>query len=149
MKKNLLILTLLLTILSCEKDEREITPPSKTELLTNGNQKSWFVFSSSPDDACSSSADDSWTFFSDGTFEYDHGDVTEGDDGCGDLINFEGSWTFTNEESDITIVALRATGSTDNMDPLTVVDGSLTVLTEDRLVITADGLGSMELRKKS
>jgi hypothetical protein len=151
MKKTFLIVSIVLSIFSCDKDEKEATPPpSKTELLTGGTQKSWSIFSSTPETPCSSSTDDRWTFFADGTFEYDHGDVTESDDSeCGDLINFEGSWAFESAETKISIVALRPTGSDEEVDPLTVASGTLTELTSDRLIITAPGTqGSMELRKK-
>jgi hypothetical protein len=153
MKKTLLIVSVVLSIFSCDKDEKELTPPppppSKTELLTGGTQKSWSVFSSTPEAPCSSSADDKWTFFSNGTFEYDHGDVTESEDSeCGDLINFEGTWAFESEETKITIIALRPTGSDEEIDPLTVASGTVTELTSDRFVITGPGSqGSLELRK--
>jgi hypothetical protein len=151
MKKTLLIAFIALSVFSCDKDEKEVTPPpTKTELLTGGTQKSWSIFSQSPEPACSSSTDDRWTFFSDGTFQYDRGTVTESEDGeCSDLINFEGSWAFESAETKITIIALRPTGSTDEIDPLTVASGTLTELTSDRLIITAPGSqGSVELRKK-
>ena len=68
---------------------------------------------------------------------------------CGDLINFEGTWAFSTDETAITIVALRATGSTEDMDPLTIVSAIITTLTSDKLVITAIGdSGSVELRKR-
>ena len=151
MKKTTLILSVLFLIFACDKDEKEQGPaPSKTELLTAGNQKSWYVYSSTPEDPCASASDDTWTFSTDGSFAYDHGAVTDDEEGeCGDLINFEGTWAFSADEAAITIVALRATGSTENMDPLTIVSAIITTLTSDKLVITAIGdSGSVELRKR-
>lgn len=151
MKKTTLLLSALLLVFACDLDEKEQAPaPSKTELLTNGNQKSWYIYSSVPEDPCASASDDTWTFSADGSFAYDHGAVTEDEAGeCGDLINFEGTWAFSTDETAITIVALRATGSTENMDPLTIVSAIITTLTSDKLVITAIGdSGSVELRKR-
>lgn len=149
MKKSILILSALFLVFACDKDEKE-SAPSKTELLTGGSQKSWYIYASTPEDPCGSASDDTWTFFADGSVAYDHGTVTEDQEGqCGDLINFEGTWAFSAEETEITIVALRAAGSTEAMDPFTIGSGAITTLTTDRLVITTDGNSeTIEFRKR-
>ena len=152
MKKTILFCSVLLTILACNNDEKEQTPsPSKTELLTGGASKTWYVFSTTPDDRCASGSDDTWTFYADGTLTYDHGTVTEDEQGeCSDLINFEGTWSFANNETVITIIALRAAGASEDMDePLTIASGTVTTLTGDRMVITLqDQSATVELRKR-
>jgi len=147
MKRTILIFSLSLLVFACDKDEKEQPAPSRTELLTGGSQKSWYQFLSTPDD-CASSGDNTWTFFADGTLAYDHGTVTKDEAGeCGDFINFEGTWAFSEEETMITIVALRPTGSTEEIEPYTIGPGTITTLTNDRLVITTVE-GSVEFRKE-
>ena len=152
MTKKILIISLILFLSACDKDKDNETPiPSKTELLTAGSQKDWYIFSSTPESPCPSSVDDTWTFFADGQFEFDHGTVTE-DEGeeCGDFVNLEGTWEFSSDEKNITIVALRAKGSTEDFDtPVTIGSGVITELTEGRMVVTSpDGEESYELRPR-
>lgn len=150
MKKTILIISAVFLAFACDKDEKE-QDPSKTDLLTGGSQKSWYVYSVTPDGACASSSDDTWTFFADGALAYDHGTVTEDLEGsCGDYMNLEGTWNFSNNETEIAFVALRAAGSTEDMaEPFTIGTGIVTTLTSDRLVITADADGEIvEFRKK-
>ena len=151
MKKTILVLTALFLVFACDEEKVQAPLPSKTELLSGDNQKSWYIYSSTPEGQCTSGADDSWTFSADGGFAYDHGTVTEGEDEdgeCGDLINLEGTWAFSEEETEITIIALRGTESTEDLDPMTIVTGDITTLTRDRFVITAEGLGSAEFRTR-
>jgi VCBS repeat-containing protein len=151
MKKTTLFFSVLtLFFFACEKDSEPVVL-SKTDLLTSGSQKTWYTFSSTPEPLCSSTHDDTYTFFADGSFEYDHGIITESDDGeCGDLINLEGTWKFEENESAITITALRAKGATEDMDPLTIIQADITELTIGRLVLVSkDGTsGTLEFRPK-
>lgn len=150
MKKAILIISTVFLLFACDKDEKEQTP-SKTDLLTGGSQKSWYVFAVTPDGPCPSSSDDTWTFFADGSMAYDHGTVTESQEGtCGDYINLEGTWEFTNNETEITLVATRAAGATEEMaEPFTIGNGVVTTLTSDRLVISVNGDSEIvEFRKK-
>lgn len=82
---------------------------------------------------------------------YDHGTVTESQEGlCGDYINFEGTWEFTNNETEITLIATRAAGATEEMaEPITIGSGVVTTLTTDRLVISVNGDSEIvEFKKK-
>jgi VCBS repeat-containing protein len=152
MKKTFLILSIMFAIIACDEDEKEQAPaPSKKELLTGGTHKDWYVYSSSPEDRCASGVDDTWTFFADGSFAYDHGTITEDEQGeCGDLINFEGTWEFSSDETGITVIALRAAGAAEDMgESITVLGGNITTLTNDRMVVTLeDNSASIELRKR-
>lgn len=151
MKHMTLMILTLISIFACD---RGTTPaPTKTDFLTSGSQKSWYPFSSTPDDACGSISDDTWTFFANGTFTYDHGTITEDvNNNCGDLINLEGSWEFSNNETTLTVTGLREAGaSTDNLS-LTLMQGDVTLLDNDRLVVSTTGPNSVqyiiEFRKK-
>ena len=152
MKKTILILSIMFAVIACDKDEKEQAPaPSKKELLTGGTQKDWYIYSISPDDRCASGADDTWTFSADGSLAFDHGTITEDEQGeCGDFINFEGTWEFSSDETEITAIARRAAGAAEDMDEsVTVLDGTITTLTNDRMVITlADNSTIIELRKR-
>lgn len=95
--KKLLYFGLILVALACSDDEQ----PSRTELLT-GN---WYVTSETPSSVagCGTGepyvADDTYAFWADGTFTYDHGAITEGTGNCSNFINLEGTWTFHDNES--------------------------------------------------
>ena len=149
MNKSILLIFALTLFFACN-DEKDDPARSKTELLTGGNLKSWYLFSSTPEEPCSSAIDDSWIFFSNGSFEYNHGVVTEDETGeCGDLVNIEGTWEFENNETTLTIIALREKGSTSNSTPLTLLQGEINVLDDGRLVVTATNPStSAEFRKK-
>ena len=152
MKKTILILSIMFAIIACDKDEKEQAPtPSKKELLTGGTHKDWYVYSINPDDRCASGVDDTWTFFADGSFAFDHGTITEDEQGeCGDLINFEGTWEFSADETEVTVIARRAAGASEDMDEsITILNGTITTLTADKLVVTfPDNSASIELRKR-
>jgi hypothetical protein len=136
MKRVLFSLLILVVVFACKDDEKE--EKTKTQLLTNGSSKAWNITDESPldeDPNCRPTAeyilDNSWTFYADGKFTYDHGTVTDSES-CGDLINFFGTWTLTNNESVFTIEA------DESFSPL-VITGTLKSLTETSFVVEHTG----------
>jgi hypothetical protein len=147
MKKTFLFLASLIIVLGCSDDD-DATPVSKLDLLTGGSQKSWYVYDTTDDDPCPSTADDNWTFFADGVLDYNHGTITDSEEGqCGDLVNFEGTWEFGDNETSLTMVAERNTDTDEDLGSFTLISGDITTLTEDRLVISVSS-GSVEFRKR-
>jgi hypothetical protein len=135
--KKLLIPALFVFLLACDDDDA----PSKTELLTNNSSKAWYVTAETDaDEECGHDSDmgkdNTWTFHSDGKFNYDHGSVTAGE-GCIDLKNFTGTWVFEENE---TYIRIHAAYNTD--DPQDLIDEELVYakiieLTGDRMVLEA------------
>jgi hypothetical protein len=110
---------------------------STIALLTNNSQKSWVISSISSGSACSSSSDDSWIFFANGTFEYNHGTVTEdATNECSDFVNYVGTWEFTNNEAGLRIKALHEKGNASNAIEMTIMDATIVVLDESQLKVT-------------
>ena len=100
MKKMTLLTLTLISIFACDNEESTL---SKSDFLTSGSQKSWYIFSVTPDGPCGSVSDDTWTFLVNGTLTYNHGTVTEDPvKQCGDLVNLEGTWQFSNSETTLT-----------------------------------------------
>lgn len=151
MKKNLLFIFALTLFFACDK-EKEDPAVSKTDLLSGGSQKTWYIYAALPDDRCASATDDSWIFSSNGTFEFNHGAIIEDEvNECSDFVNIEGTWKFENNEATLTIIALKEKGSTEDIGTLTLVQGEISVLTNERLVITystPSPSGSVEFRKR-
>jgi hypothetical protein len=151
MKKMTLLILTLISIFAC--DNEESTPaPSNSDFLTSGSQKSWYIFSGTPGSPCGS-ASDSWTFFANGTFTYNHGTITDdATNPCGDLVNLEGTWQFSSDETTITVIALREAGSNTNNLSLTLMEDKITTLDNDRLVVNSTGSNNIqyttEFRKK-
>ena len=113
---------------------------TKLTLLTGNSNKSWYYYM--PDLNSSEQkifADNTYTFFSDGSFEFDHGSVIE-EAGCkkdcpGDLVNFEGKWEFTNNETGLRITALHEKGNAANAHTMVLYDATIVSLTETSLVL--------------
>jgi hypothetical protein len=147
MQKTFLFLASLIIIVGCSDDD-EPASSSKSDLLTGGSQKAWYVYDTSDDDPCPSSADDSWTFFANGDLNYNHGTITESDaDQCSDLVNFDGSWEFADGETKIEMVAEENSDTGEDLDDFTLINGTISTLTEDRLVISST-MAFIEFRKK-
>ena len=119
---------------------------SKAELLTGGSQKTWYLTGRSPDgnNSCSSSSphfqDNNWTFFIDGSLEYNHGQLTEDPgcedkDCCSDLVNLTGKWELTNNGAGLRITALHEKGNPENAFSLILFDAALEQLESGRFVM--------------
>jgi hypothetical protein len=122
--KKLLIPVLFLFLLACDDDEA----PSKTELLTNNSSKNWNITADTSDEeeedpGClvggAMNMDNTWTFYSDGKFTYDHGEVVEAE-GCVDFKNLTGTWSFLEDETKLRIFLLH-----DTDDPTDVLNSEL------------------------
>ncbi len=142
---------------SCGTDESSSPEPvSFSHLLTNGTSKVWNV-TKLPDDngdpICNASreltADNSWTFFSDGRLHFDHGTVVE-DEECevSDLINFIGTWELVNEESFLLLKVLHETENVNNVFNDTIIYGEIESLTVDALHIKMDEKSAIFSPKK-
>jgi hypothetical protein len=130
------LLIFILTFFTYSDSEDISNATSKTDLLTSGTQKSWNVSAMTPDERCSSSSDDTWTFFADGTFEFSHGTVTEDKpNNCSDFVNLTGTWTLTNSESTLTVVGSKEKGDAANNFSVTMLKGTISVLDEEKLVV--------------
>jgi hypothetical protein len=116
----------------------------KTSLISGATHKQWFLYSKAPDEAgsCISSAplsrDNTYTFYANGTFEFDHGAITEdatcqGEDCCTDFVNLTGTWRFTNSQKGLRIIALHETGNTANAQKIVLYNGTIEYLDESVL----------------
>ena len=124
----------ILTVLIISKSNTPNFTSSKTTLLTKGTQKSWRISSITPDESCSSSSDDQWIFFANGSFEFNHGVITDDKTNeCSDMVNIIGTWEFANNESKLKINALHEKGNTANAVTMTILDASILVLNDDQL----------------
>lgn len=135
MKTTLFVIAAFFLLFACDK-ENESPAVAKKELLAGTDQKSWYIYSLTGDDLCGSSADDSWIFLSTGEFEFNHGTITDDDaNGCGDFVNYVGTWELTTGETKLKVVALHEKDNASNVFDITVVDGSIETLTAERLVV--------------
>lgn len=87
--------------------------------LASDTKKDWQLIKSTPETELNSCKplgsvlyDNAWTFFADGSFEFDHGNVTEDSDCmeegcCTDLVNIIGSWSFTENGPMIKVMFLH------------------------------------------
>jgi hypothetical protein len=147
MKRSpLLIASMMLVAIACSKDEDK--PVSKKELLTNNSSKSWNITDETPADlepGCGPSSDgakdNTWTFYADGKFTFDHGTVVEeSESSCSDFINITGTWSFTDNESKLLIVAEKDTDNPDEVrDAETIFHADIKKLTKDALVLASSG----------
>lgn len=140
---NLLSITLFFLFIT--PATKSTSPESKADLLAGSTQKSWHLAARTPEPAEAScrtasahSQDNTWTFYTNGTFTYDNGSITEdstcdGPGCCSDLANLEGSWQLKSAGEDLVITALRLRESPEAIDPVVLIDASILVLEEDRL----------------
>jgi len=137
----------------------------QTLLLSSVNSKSWYLYTSLPESTVSSckssskiSLDNTYTFYANGTFEFDHGTVIEDpscqDEGCcSDFINLSGTWKFTNDQTGIVITALNERGYPDHKVNIELYNGTISELTESSFKISqvdpeTKVLHTIEFRKK-
>ena len=127
---------------------------SRKDMLTGGSHQSWQIYSITPDQRCKSSTDDSWIFFADGTFEFDHGSITENETNkCSDLVNIVGKWELLDNESTLKVVAAHEKGNTENTFTTILIEGKITELNNEKLLInifdaTSQRHYAYEFRKK-
>lgn len=142
----------------------ETQPTTSTILLAGTTQKSWYLYSQSPESHVTSctaastlSQDNNWIFFANGTIEFDHGAITEDancqeEDCCSDMINFIGSWAFANTETTLIVNALHEKNNPSNAFNSLLFNTTITQLTENSLVLSTtaeDGtIQTMEFRAR-
>lgn len=132
------------------------TESENRSLLTAGSQKIWQLIKSTPQsgfDSCqpmgSVMADNTWTFYTDGAFEFDHGTVTEDPECmyegcCCDLVNITGTWEFTNDGIGIRIVMLHEKGNPANAFNEEWYNAQIDFLDESRFQFTEVDAGTGE-----
>jgi len=132
---------------------------TRNDLLTDGVVKSWSLFSQMPTGNCSSiTADNTYTFHSNGTFTFDHGALTRnasctGENCCSDMVNIIGTWRFSEDEQTISIKGLRDADDPSNTFNVTLFEGTIGQLDENVLKINQKNPGNgivytFEFRKK-
>ncbi len=120
---------------------------SPEELLSGTGQKTWYLTAMSPDKsgACSISSvhcqDNSWTFYSDGSFEYDHGALTidpecEGEGCCSDMVNLVGKWELTNNKVGLKLTTLHEKGKPENIFSVVLFDAVFKQMEGNQFVLT-------------
>jgi hypothetical protein len=131
----------------------------KLQFLTNGNSKSWILVKS-PEAECKQSSkiaeDNLYTFYANGTFEFDHGTLTEDsscDDCCNDFVNIVGEWKFTGNKKGLRVTTLHEKGNKANAKTMVIYDATIDQLSEDVLIISQKDKETgttytMEFRKK-
>ncbi|MEX2235379.1 MAG: hypothetical protein WD824_24660 [Cyclobacteriaceae bacterium] len=131
-------------------------------LLTGNNKKSWYLYSTTPDnsgeckDLESVKSDNSYIFSADGGFEFDHGTVTEDpscEDCCSDFVNIVGQWKFTGNEKGIRVTLIHEKGKKENAHTMVLFDASIELLTEQGLKLRQTDKASgtvytLEFRKR-
>lgn len=127
-------------LFSCDKEE-EAPKVSRTQLLAGTTHVTWYRHSITPppaDDVCSSSEDDSYIFFADGTLEYDHRTVVlDQENGCGDFVNYVGTWELTDNDTQIKLVAEHPKDDPSSSLDLTILEGELRAIDTEKFVIIA------------
>jgi hypothetical protein len=120
----------------------------RTFLLTDGIDKTWYIYSSFPEGVNSTcdethiiQADNTYIFYSNGTFEFDHGEIVEdtnctSEDCCSDLVNITGKWKLRNNDKKLRIVAEYETGNKSNALQLTLFDATIDYLDENVLKLS-------------
>jgi hypothetical protein len=138
---------------------------SRRDLVSGTFNKAWFLFAITPESqtaTCKSSSaisrDNTYTFFADGRFAFDHGTITEDpnctqENCCGDFVNLEGMWEFTNNETGLRVTVLREAGAIVDGQKFILYDCAIDLLTEDVLKISqvnplTKKRHSVEFRKK-
>lgn len=133
--------------------------PSPITFLTNGTQKTWYLAAETPEEdmpSCKASSpqsmDNTYTFYADGRFEFDNGEITEDsdcmDEGCcSDLVSFTGTWEFNNGGKSIKIFALHKKGDPAYVLNEILFEADVELLEEDKLIISMAG-AALEFRPK-
>lgn len=124
------------------------------DFLTNGTQKTWYLVAQTPEEdtpSCKASSpqstDNTYTFYADGRFELDHGQITEdpnceGEGCCYDPHSITGTWKFINDGKGLLIKALHKKGDESYTIDHTFFNGNYNLLEEGRLILTASGITS-------
>lgn len=142
----------------------EVQTPTNTLLLAGTTQKSWYLYSQSPEGTVASctaasalSQDNNWIFFANGNMEFDHGTITEDtncqqEDCCMDMINFIGTWNFANDETTLVVNVLHEKNNPSNALNSILFNATITQLTASSFILTMVGedgaMQTMEFRAR-
>lgn len=138
---------------------------SATLYLAGQDSKQWSLYVTTPAAAIGScqashpvAQDNTYTFHTDGSFEFDHGTVTEDpgcqeEDCCSDLVNITGTWKFLNNDKRLRITAVQEKDNAENKLDIILFDATIDQLDENVLKIsqtdkTTNTLYTFEFRKR-
>jgi hypothetical protein len=110
-------------------------------LLTGKSAKLWTLHASTAATDCPVTnrihSDNTYTFYSNGTFEFDHGAITEDpnckENCCSDMVNLIGTWKFRNGKKGIRVWSTGERGNDGNKFNLVLFDAIIEVLDEQTL----------------
>jgi hypothetical protein len=119
--------------------------PGKATLLAGDHSKQWSI-SNPSSNSCSNAemifGDNSFTFYSNGTCEYNNGSVTVDSqcksNCCSDLVNFTGKWKFASNQTRLVVTALESTDDPGMILNVIVFDAAISRLDEDVLILTGE-----------
>lgn len=147
MKKVLILLCIASLFVACADEEipEEPVELTKAEMLASEESKVWLLFAITPEeDPCAEEeeymSDNTWTFFADGTFKFDHGTVTESEI-CqsSDFINLTGSWEISEDGTEFASYLLSATDNPEDVYPEGEVEyiiGTIVLLEENKFLLS-------------
>ena len=141
------------------------TSDNATLYLAGQDSKQWSLYASTPDGAIGSchtshpvAQDNIYIFHVDGTFQFDHGTITEDpnckdENCCSDLVNITGKWKFLNNKKRLRITAVQDKDSANNKLNIVLFDANIDQLDENVLKIsqtdkTTNTLYTFEFRKR-
>ena len=139
---KLFLLMMCLTWFDYSGESKKDSTEDRTALLAGTTQKSWYLVASSlvsPKASCNASAamslDNTYTFYANGTFEFDHGTIIDdadckSEDCCSDLVNITGTWQFTNDQTNLVITALHEKNEPDNKFAFEMYNGAIDQLSD-------------------
>jgi hypothetical protein len=116
--------------------------------LASDTKKDWQLVRSTPEPELNSCKplgsvlyDNTWTFFADGSFEFDHGAITQDPDCmeegcCTDLVNIIGSWSFTENGTMIKVMFLHEKDNPSNTLNEEFFSAEIDILDENTLQIS-------------
>ncbi len=117
----------------------------RTTLLAGTSNKAWYLYAHPPEfsnPSCKSSSpmarDNTYTFHTDGSFEFDRGTITRDPscveaNCCTDFVNMAGTWEFTNNENGILVKALYENDNAADTLNFVLFEGPIVQLDENVL----------------
>jgi hypothetical protein len=154
MKKAILLLFMVSLFIGCadEADPVEPIELTKGELLAGEESKIWVLFATTPEEedcpeGAAHESDNTWTFFADGTFEFDHGTVTE-DPVCqsSDTKNLTGVWEISEDDMHLEMTISFATDFPEMIfteDENGYLNSTIVQLDENKLILSEEYEGEI------
>lgn len=135
---------LALTAVSCASDDAKPEPQLPKEVMLAGTtSKAWKLTDRSVDvgtcpELTPRELDNTYYFYADGVFGYNHGTITE-DDCHGDLVNLIGTWQISAQADSILIQAtgrISESGDTTTLTTTNILHGKMEFLEAQKLKIS-------------